>query len=171
MTCPATTSSTLAGGTVKSSVRGKPGTRIYRVFPQGHPCDKGITFHSSYEYNYAQYLEASRKDRGIAHWVKNTTRFYFKEPVTYTLPSGEERSVASHVPDFLVFYTNSGYAVIEIQGWVNAKAEAVRAAFLEQFPGLCYRVVDKQHLLTLQDICASRLPDWIPIKGKCGDAS
>ena len=117
---------------------------------------------SNYEYDYALYLDYLYDTDQIAGWVRNTTSFYFSKPVEYQNKNG--KTVASHKPDFFVFYKDGTYEIHEVKGWMNSKAEAVDEQFRKDYPQINYRLIGKDDILSLQSQFNDKLWGWEVIR-------
>lgn len=65
---------------------------------------KSISFDSSYEANFARFLQYLKEKGEIVAFVKNTTKFPFSETVDLSKVCKTGTIQRSYTPDFLVFY-------------------------------------------------------------------
>lgn len=125
---------------------------------------------SSYEINYAIYLDELLKDKKIVGWVKNTTKFALNKPAKYHTSKGEIKEQFGVIPDFIVFMPSGKYKIVETKGWVDSdKNSSILARAKESFKNLNYEVISKPEIIKIQKSLKLKyggaLPfGWIVIK-------
>lgn len=122
---------------------------------------------STYELNFALYLDDLYKKGIIVGWVKNTTKFQFSKKVAFKTKNGEKRH-ASFIPDFLVFFADGSYKIIETKGWIDSDRNTL---LLRQskadYAMLNFEVLGRKELRALQNKLKAdhALPNgWISVK-------
>lgn len=118
---------------------------------------------SNYEYDYALFLDYLYSSGDIAGWIRNTTQFYFSEPVPIS-PKNKERTVKSHRPDFIIFNKDGTYEIHEVKGWMNMKATKVDEQFRKDYPDLTYKIIGRDEILALQAEFKDKLWGWEAIR-------
>lgn len=123
---------------------------------------KSISFDSSYEANFARFLQHLKEKKEILAFVKNTTKFPFSETVDLSKVCKTGTIQRSYTPDFLVFYPDWTYTVFEIKGWMNKRDDLKKAQFEKDYSGLKLEYVRKKDLLQIQN--SLTLPWWEEIR-------
>lgn len=121
-----------------------------------------ISFDSSYEANFARFLQHLKEKGEILAFVKNTTKFPFSETVDLSQVCKTGTIQRSYTPDFLVFYPDWTYTVFEIKGWMNKRDDLKKAQFEKDYSGLKLEYVRKKDLLQIQN--SLTLPWWEEIR-------
>ncbi len=95
----------------------------------------GQFFRSSWEANYARYLNW-RKDQGeIVSWEFEAKTFVFGET---------RQGVISYTPDFKVICRDGSYEWHEVKGWMDAKSKIRIARMAEYYPTETLIVIDSK---------------------------
>jgi hypothetical protein len=85
---------------------------------------KEIYFRSSWEANYARYLEMLKNKGRIAEWEHEAFVFEFEDIF----------GVFCFVPDFKVTKTDGSIEHHEVKGWMDDRSQSKLKAFKEQYP-------------------------------------
>jgi len=91
-------------------------------------------FRSSWEVNYARYLEWLKENGVIAKWEYEPREFWFE---------GIRRGVVSYKPDFCVYRVNGTKYWIEVKGYMDAKSKTKIKRFAKYYPNEELHVVNK----------------------------
>lgn len=111
-----------------------------------------IWFRSSWEANYARYLNLLIKLRIVEHWEFEPKTFWF---------DGIRRGVASYLPDFSVKYRNDSVIEwIEIKGWVTPKDKTKWKRMAKYHPDVKLVVIKKKEYEATGRKWASSIPNW-----------
>jgi hypothetical protein len=123
--------------------RGKQGRR---------PDLGGIFFRSSWEANYARYLEMLRQDGKIGGWQFEPETFWFLEI---------KRGVRSYLPDFKIARTGgrSSYFV-EVKGWMDPKSATKISRMRKYYPDVELEVVDQKRYRLIEARYGDKIPGW-----------
>lgn len=82
-------------------------------------------FRSSWEANYARYLNFLVETKVISHWEYESDTFEFSKVID---------GVAFYTPDFKVFDKSGNYEYHEVKGWMDKKSE-IRLSSMKTFYG------------------------------------
>lgn len=100
----------------------------------GSASDLGEThFRSSWERNYARYLNFLIKKGEIARWEFEKETFWFE---------GIKRGCVSYKPDFKVYNLNGTHEFHEVKGWMDDKSKTKIRRMKKYFPKIKLVVVD-----------------------------
>lgn len=110
----------------------------------------GAFFRSSWEANFARYLEALRLLGEIDRWDYEPCRFTFEEPSV---------GVRSYRPDFRVW---GGEAVfyVELKGWVCERTKRVWRLMEAHYPDVDLRFLDGHAYRSLEREVSAFIPAW-----------
>lgn len=117
---------------------------------------------SNFEYNYALYLDFLYDSQQIAGWVRNTTLFYFSEPIDNMRRNNNIQK--AYRPDFIVFGLDGTYEIHEVKGWMNQKAINIDKQFRKDYPNLIYKLINKNDILALQSEYKDKVWGWEVIR-------
>ncbi len=107
-------------------------------------------FRSSWECNYARYLEWLRQQGQITSWEHEPKTFWFE---------GIKRGVASYLPDFRVQQGDLVYYV-EVKGWMDRRSKTKIKRMAKYYPDVELRVVDAKIYKALTKQVSAFIPDW-----------
>lgn len=126
--------------------------RVHTRAKGGRRPDLGdIYFRSSWEANYARYLNLLKKMGLVVSWQFEPKTFWF--PV--------KRGVVSYKPDFLVFFKGAERGEYhEIKGWVVARDRTKWARMAKYYPDVKLVVVGHSEYRTIKNKWASAIPEW-----------
>ena len=113
---------------------------------------KGIYFRSSWEANYARYLNFLM-DRGqIQRWEYEPHVFWFEEI---------KRGVRSYLPDFKVWETiNDEPYYVEVKGFMDAKSKTKLKRMAKYYPEVKLVLVDKDKYNEIKYKLSSLIKNW-----------
>lgn len=92
-------------------------------------------YRSSWEANYARYLEYLRVNGKIKGWQHEPDTFYFKEV---------KRGLKAYIPDFKVFLNEGGFVYHEVKGHMDSKAKTKLKRFSKYYPQHTLIVIDNK---------------------------
>jgi len=123
--------------------RGKGGKRV----------DIGnIYFRSSYEANYARYLNFLITNSELIRWEYEPDTFEFAKI---------KRGTRQYTPDFKVYLNNGHIEYHEVKGWDYPKGITARKRFAKYFPHLKLIVIDRDFFRALnKQGILSLIPNW-----------
>lgn len=110
-----------------------------------------LFFRSSWEANYARYLNFLKAQGQIADWEYEPETFVFH---------GETRGVISYLPDFRVTELDGSRIYHEVKGWETSKDRTKWARMKKHYPDIVIRVVDQTIYKALSRQCAGLIPYW-----------
>lgn len=133
---------------------------VYTRSKGGRRPDLGETyFRSSWEANYARYLNLLIKLGAIIGWEYEPVTFWF---------DGVKRGTNSYRPDFRIQHKNDPHPeYIEIKGWVTPKDRTKWRRMRKYHPGVKLTVVAEKEYRALQRKWASAISEWESDKGGC----
>lgn len=107
-----------------------------------------IVFRSSWEANYARFLNQEIAAGRVASWEHEAHVFRFSEAATYT-------------PDFRVCLPDGSHEWHEVKGWMTEKGRRKLALMSEHFPNEVVRLVDEEWFRRAErgDLARS-IPGW-----------
>lgn len=131
---------------------------VYSRSKGGRRPDIGETyFRSSWEANYARYLNILIKMGAIVSWEYEPVTFWF---------DGVKRGTNSYRPDFRILHKNDPKPeYIEIKGWVTPKDRTKWRRMKKYHPDIKLTVVAVKEYRALQSKWASAIPEWESDKG------
>lgn len=101
----------------------------------GRRPDLGDTyFRSSWEANYARYLNLLVQQKQIAHWEFECTTFVFE-----TI----KRGTRTYTPDFRVEFSDGRHEWHEVKGWMDAKSKTRLSRMATHFPTEKVVIIDQ----------------------------
>ena len=126
---------------------------VYSRCKWGRRSDLGnIFFRSSWEANYARYLNWM-KGRGEIHaWEYESDTFWFE---------AIRRGVRSYTPDFKVWdKPDSSPYYQEVKGWMDGKSKTKLARMKKYFPAVRVDLIDKNVYVQIKKSLARVVPGW-----------
>lgn len=112
--------------------------------------DIGISVRSSWEANYARYLNLLIKANQILRWTY--------EPVTFWFDS-IKRGCRSWKPDFRV-ETATGVEYHEVKGWMYPRAKTALKRMRIYHPTVTVVLIDEARYRAIEKTCAAIIPNW-----------
>ena len=131
----------------------RPARSAYSRCKAGYRDDLGeIYFRSSWEANYARYLNLLQRMRIVEKWEYEPKTFWF---------DGVRRGTMSYRPDFCVTYRNEKVSeYVEIKGWVLPKDRTKWKRMAQYHPDIKLVVVGKKQYRNIERKWSSALPGW-----------
>lgn len=96
---------------------------------------KAKYYRSSWEANFARYLQFLKEKKIIRNWWHEPKTFYFNKI---------KRGVRSYLPDFKVNRQDCTHYWVEVKGWMNAKSKTKIKRFRKYYPKEQLFIVDKK---------------------------
>lgn len=130
-----------------------PASNNYSRTKSGRRPDLGdIFFRSSWEANYARYLNLLSRMKIVDVWHYEPETFWFE---------AIRRGTRSYKPDFRVWYKNEKAPVyVEIKGWMDPKSKTKIARFKKYFPQHRLEVVGAKEYAGISQKWKSAIPLW-----------
>jgi predicted DNA-binding protein len=113
--------------------------------------EKRRFFRSSWEKNYAHYLEWLKGLGEIRDWDFETKVFWFE---------GLKRGVMSYKPDFMVTEKNGAIEFHEVKGWMDKKSLTKIKRMRIYHPSVKLKVIDKPAYYALKKSVGMLVPGW-----------
>jgi hypothetical protein len=132
---------------------GRRADKSYTWAAGGHREDLGgMFFRSSWEANYARYLNLLMKMKIVESWEFEPETFWFEKI---------KRGVRSFLVDFRVKYRNEEKPVyVEIKGFMDKKSKTKIARFQKYYPQHRLEVIGAKEYYALRDKWSSAIPNW-----------
>lgn len=111
----------------------------------------GQFFRSSWEANYARYLNLLQETGEIAGWEY--------EPDTFRFP-GVERGCITYTPDFKVFDHDGGHEYHEVKGWLDAKSKTRLKRMAKHFSEEALHLIGEKQYREIERKVGSGLEGW-----------
>lgn len=112
----------------------------------------GVFFRSSWEANYARYLNLLQRMKIVEVWEFEPRTFWF---------DGVKRGVISYLPDFCVKYRNDPVPeYVEIKGWVTPKDRTKWKRMAKYHPDVKLTIVREKEYLSIQNKWSGAIPEW-----------
>lgn len=108
-------------------------------------------FRSSWEANYARYLNFLIKQKQITKWEYEPETFWFEKI---------RRGVRSYTPDFKVFNNNGASEFHEIKGWMDRKSKTKIKRMGIYHPNIKLIVIDEKQYRVLSKQLRGLIPNW-----------
>lgn len=131
----------------------RPASSNYTRTKGGHREDLGgIYFRSSWEANYARYLNLLIKFKVVQTWEFEPETFWFE---------GVKRGAVSYKPDFKVYYHGDEKPeYVEIKGWEVAKDRTKWRRLKKYHPHIKLVIVGAKQYRAIAAKWASAIPTW-----------
>ena len=108
-------------------------------------------FRSSWEANYARYLNFLQAKGLIVKWEYESETFWFEKI---------RRGVRSYTPDFKVWETEEKVYRVEVKGWMDARSKTKIKRMAKYHPTVELRVVDKKQYQEIAKTLGAAIPHW-----------
>lgn len=123
---------------------------VYSRGRKGTRSDLGFYLRSSWEANFARYLNLLKAENKIYHW----------EYESDLLELLHENKIITYIPDFKVWEKqNSEPIYYEVKGWLDNKSKLKLKLMNEQFPHISIILIDENKFKELETI-KDRIPNW-----------
>lgn len=135
------------------AINNRPASKSYTRTKGGHREDLGgIYFRSSWEANYARYLNLLVRMKVVQSWEFEPETFWFE---------GVKRGAVSYKPDFKVHYrgdVNPEY--VEIKGWEVAKDRTKWRRMKKYHPHVKLVIVGAKEYRAIERKWSAAIPTW-----------
>lgn len=111
----------------------------------------GRYFRSSWEANYARYLNWLVSIGTIARWEYEVDTFEFK-----TI----KRGTRFYTPDFKVHHHDGTTEYHEVKGWMDRKSATKLKRMAKYYPGVKIIVIDKKQYRAIAAKISTTVPNW-----------
>jgi len=130
-----------------------PAEKMHTRAAGGRRKDLGdIWFRSSWEANYARYLNLLIR-LGVVEWWKYESKTFWFEAI--------KRGVRSYKIDFEVKYKNEKEpAIVEIKGWMDAKSKTKLKRMAKYHPNVKIELIGAKEYRALKNKWASQIEHW-----------
>lgn len=136
---------------VSKRLAAKP-TNAYSRAKRGYREDLGKTFfRSSWEANYARYLNFLKSRGTISGWEFEPDTFWF---------AGIKRGVMSYLPDFRVTRPNGSVYYVEVKGWMDDKSKTKLKRMAKYHPDIELEVVASKQYREIEQKLSGAIPHW-----------
>lgn len=134
-------------------MQGTPAHKSYSRAVKGYRDDiPGFFFRSTWEANYARYLNLLVKLGVVVKWEYEPETYWFE---------GIKRGVLSYKPDFRVWYKGDPLPVtVEIKGWVTPKDRTKWKRMAKYHPDVKLEIVREKQYRAIKNKWASSIPNW-----------
>ena len=111
-----------------------------------------IYFRSSWEANYARYLNWLKLNGGIFKWEYEPDTFWFNEI---------KRGTRSYLPDFKIWETETSEPYyVEVKGWMDEKSETKLKRMSKYYPHIKVNIVAKPEYREIEKAVSSLIDGW-----------
>lgn len=111
----------------------------------------GQYFRSSWEANYARFLNLLISQKQIEKWEYESETFWFENI---------RRGVRSYTPDFKITEHNGNVYFVEVKGWMDARSKTKIKRMAKYHPKVELRVVDAKAYREIAKKLGGAIPDW-----------
>ena len=111
----------------------------------------GVFFRSTWEANYARYLNKQIDDGEVTSWEYEPRKFVF---------TNITRGPWCYLPDFLLHYPDGKHEWVEVKGWMDGASRSKIKRFNTQFPDEPIYVLGAKEYKILCDTYSSTIPNW-----------
>jgi predicted nuclease of restriction endonuclease-like RecB superfamily len=109
-------------------------------------------FRSSWEANFARYLNFLIENGDIAKWEYEPERFEFE---------AIKRGTRSYMPDFKVWDTpESKPYYYEVKGWMDAKSKTKLKRMAKYYPDITVLIFGQKEYKSLERTMSALIPYW-----------
>jgi len=135
----------------------KPEENPYSRCSGGKRSDLGnVYFRSSWEANYARYLNFLVKHNKISKWEYESDTFIFHE---------KKRGIRSYKPDFKIWENESSEPYfVEIKGWMDDKSKTKLKYMTKYYPEIKVIIVGESEYKSIRDSVRKMIPEWENVK-------
>lgn len=131
-------------------------TKSYSYARGGKRDDLGIYVRSSWEANWARYLNFLKKHGEIQDWVYEPETFEF---------AGIKRGSKFYTPDFLVIEKDGSRVYYEIKGYMDAQSKTKLRRMKKYHPNIKIIVVEKKQYYAVARKVRGLIPNWEIVSG------
>lgn len=112
---------------------------------------KEIAFRSSWEANYARYLQLMVENGKIQKWEFEPETFWFDKI---------QRGCRSYLPDFKVWDEDGTFFFVEVKGWMDQKSATKLKRMETYYPETMLILVDANKMKHIEKSYSHLIPDW-----------
>jgi len=136
----------------------RPAEKSFTRTRGAHRADlNGVFFRSSWEANYARYLNLLVRMNVVEWWKFEPETFWFE---------GVRRGVVSYLPDFCVKYRNDErLEYVEIKGWVTPKDRTKWKRMAKYHPHIKLIIIKEKEYNALRAKWSSAIQNWESSRG------
>lgn len=139
-----------------SAAQRKPGSKLRQGYSRGKQGKRSDLndqyFRSSWEANYARYLNLLVKQGNIYKWEYEPDTFFFEEI---------KRGTRSYMPDFKIWETEKSEPYyIEVKGWMDDKSKTKLSRMNKYFPNIKIILIQKKEYIEIQYKLRALIPFW-----------
>ncbi len=114
--------------------------------------DLNLYVRSSWEANYARYLNLLQRMNIVVDWQYEPETFWFE---------GIKRGTVSYKPDFRIFYKGDPTPeYVEVKGWTTAKDKTKWARMKKYHPHIKLTILNEKAYRSLKDKWSSAIAEW-----------
>lgn len=128
----------------------RPPTRHSRT-ASGTREDLGIYVRSSWEANYARFLNFLKRHGKISDWEYEPHSFHFE---------AIKRGTRTYTPDFKVTYPDGHHEWHEVKGWMDDKSRIRLERMAKYFPEEKIVIIDEKWFKSAAKNVAPMIPNW-----------
>lgn len=129
-----------------------PAENAYSRTKSGRRVDLGGMFlRSSWEANYARYLNWLVSNNQIEKWEYEVDTFWFEKI---------RRGVRSYKPDFKIFEKNQAPYYVEVKGWMDPKSATKLKRMKKYYPSIRVDVVGQREYSEIRSKVGRMIPNW-----------
>lgn len=110
-----------------------------------------IYFRSSWEANYARYLEFLKSHGKIKDWLHEPQTFWFEKI---------KRGSVTYLPDFKIINNDDTHFWVEVKGWMDARSKTKIRRFKKYFPNESLTLIQQKWFTQNNPIYRSLIPAW-----------
>lgn len=127
--------------------------RVKASWKQGHRLIDGKDrfFRSSWEFNYALYLQYLKDNQKIKEWYYESEIFYFKE---------SKNNCYAYKPDFKIINNDNSFYFVEIKGWMDSASKKKIENMKIFYPEIKLVVVDLEEYNKFKKEWHFKLKEW-----------
>ena len=118
---------------------------------------KKLFARSSWESNYARYLQFQKEHGLITEWEHEPETFWFE---------GIKRGVCSYLPDFRVTTTRGTIEYHEVKGWMDNRSKTKIARMAKYHPTIKLIVIDNIRYKAIAGTARLVVPNWGALPAK-----
>ncbi len=108
-------------------------------------------FRSSWEANYARYLNYLISQKKIVRWEYEPDTFEFH---------GIKKGTRFYTPDFKVYLSDSAYEYHEVKGWMDSKSITRHKRMSKHYPEIKVVILDKIWFRKNGAVLSALIPAW-----------
>jgi len=112
---------------------------------------KEFHFRSSWEANYARYLQLMQENGKIQKWEYETETFWFDKI---------QRGCRSYLPDFKIWDDDGSCFFVEVKGWMDDKSATKLKRMALYYPEILLILVDNKKMKMIETNYSHLIPDW-----------